>query len=78
VFNVLKQQYNLIRSTRNTLFNFLDGVPLKNLHTTVSGFGSGSIIKTHIHVADCYRYWLANNTREFERVRGLRVEDWTK
>lgn len=60
MLNVLKQQYNLIRSTRNALFDFLDGVPLKNLHTTVSGFGSGSIIKTHIHVADCYRYWLGS------------------
>lgn len=31
-----------------------------HLHTTVSGVGSGSIIKTHIHVVDCYLYWLGS------------------
>lgn len=60
MLNVLKQQYDLIRSTREVLFGFLEGIPLRDLNTTVSGFGSGSIIKTHIHVADCYLYWLGS------------------
>jgi uncharacterized damage-inducible protein DinB len=60
MFDVLKQQYDFIRSTRETLFTFLEGIPLQKLHTAIPNFGSGSIIRTHIHVADCYRYWLGS------------------
>ena len=58
--DVLQQQYSLIRSTRESLFTFLEGIPLRDLHTTLPNFGSGSIIKTHIHAADCYQYWLSS------------------
>ena len=58
MLHILKQQYNLISSTRETLFSFLEEIPVEKLHSTVSNFGS--IIKTHIHVADCYRYWLGS------------------
>ncbi|PEE39729.1 DinB family protein [Bacillus pseudomycoides] len=60
MLDVLKQQYSFIRSTREMLFTFLEEIPLQKLHSTVPNFGSGSIIKTHIHVADCYRYWLGS------------------
>ncbi|MBO1582523.1 DinB family protein [Bacillus sp. XF8] len=60
MLDVLKQQYSFIRSTREILFTFLEEIPLQKLHSTVPNFGSGSIIKTHIHVADCYRYWLGS------------------
>ena len=60
MLHILKQQYHLISSTRETLFSFLEEIPLEKLHSTVPNFGSGSIIKTHIHVADCYRYWLGS------------------
>lgn len=60
MLDVLKQQYSFIRSTREILFEFLEQIPMKDLHAQVSGFGAGSIIKTHIHVADCYRYWLGS------------------
>ncbi|MCU5378655.1 hypothetical protein OCA08_16075 [Bacillus cereus] len=60
MLHILKEQYNLISSTRETLFSFLEEIPLEKLHSTVPNFGSGSIIKTHIHVADCYRYWLGS------------------
>lgn len=78
MLNVLKQQYELIRSTRETLFDFLAGVPQQDLHTTVPGFGSGSIIKTHIHVADCYRYWLGSfalKQSDFAFVSDTEVEN---
>ncbi|MBF8377349.1 DinB family protein [Alicyclobacillus mali] len=58
VVNVLRQQYEWIRATRETLFVFLEQIPARHLHTALPGFGSGSIIRTHIHVADCYLYWL--------------------
>ncbi|WP_067624279.1 DinB family protein [Alicyclobacillus acidiphilus] len=60
MFDVFKQQYTLIRSTREVLFEFLEQIPVQDLHANVPGFGTGSIIKTHIHVADCYRYWLGS------------------
>ncbi|MHB1629900.1 MAG: DinB family protein [Bacilli bacterium] len=60
MFDVLKQQYEFIRFTRQTLFAFLEEVPLQKLLSTVPNFGSGSIIRTHLHVADCYRYWLGS------------------
>lgn len=60
MLDVLKQQYNLISSTREALFTFLEEISLEKLHSTVPNFGNGSIIKTHIHVADCYRYWLGS------------------
>lgn len=60
MLDVLKQQYGFIRSTREILFAFLEQIPLQELQTEVPGFGSGGIIKTHIHVADCYRYWLGS------------------
>lgn len=56
--DVLKQQYSFIRSTRQTLFAFLEEIPLQKLHNTVPNFGNSSIIRTHIHVADCYLGWL--------------------
>ncbi|KIL41787.1 damage-inducible protein DinB [Gordoniibacillus kamchatkensis] len=66
--DVLKQQYGLIKSTRQTLFAFLEEIPLQTLHITVPNFGSGSIIKTHIHVADCYRYWLGSFAFKLRRA----------
>ncbi|MGG2015249.1 DinB family protein [Bacillus sp. S10(2024)] len=60
MLDVLKQQYSFISSTREILFAFLEGIPLQKLHSEVPNFGSGSIIRTHIHVADCYRYWLGS------------------
>lgn len=47
MLDVPKQQYNLISSTRETLFTFLEEIPLEKLHSTVPNFGNGSIIKTH-------------------------------
>jgi uncharacterized damage-inducible protein DinB len=58
--DVLKQQYAYIRATREVLFRFLETIAVSDLHRDVSHFGNGSIIKTHIHAADCYRYWLGS------------------
>jgi uncharacterized damage-inducible protein DinB len=60
MLDVLKQQYNFIRSARQSLFEFLQEIPLQELHSTVPNFGNASIIRTHVHVADCYLYWLGS------------------
>lgn len=60
MMEVLKQQYDFIKVTRQTLFTFLEEIPAQQLHETVHGFGRSSILRTHIHAADCYRYWLGS------------------
>lgn len=58
MLDVLKQQYGFISSTRQALFLFLEEIPLQYLHKTVPNFGNTTIIRTHLHVADCYLGWL--------------------
>jgi uncharacterized damage-inducible protein DinB len=58
--DIMKYQYELIRSVRQHLFDFMEEMPLEKLHETVSGFGIGKIIGAHIHVADSYRYWIGS------------------
>ncbi|MBM6618013.1 DinB family protein [Bacillus suaedaesalsae] len=62
----IKVQYDYIKNTRNVLLSFLEQLPKHVLHEVVPNFGFGCIINTHIHVADCYQYWLG--------TFGLRVE----
>lgn len=65
--NVLRQQYEYIRSTREVLLSFLEEIPVEVLRSNVPNFGIGSILRTHIHVADCYGWWLG--TFAFGRKR---------
>ncbi len=46
MFDVLKQQYECIRSTRQTLAAFLEEVPLQKLLSAVSELNGGSDRKT--------------------------------
>lgn len=57
---ILEQQYEYIRRTREILLSFLEEIPVQKLHETVPGFGHGCILRTHIHVIDCYRRWLGS------------------
>ncbi|MCM3627677.1 DinB family protein [Paenibacillus glycanilyticus] len=58
MLKLLQQQYNWIRSARQDMLAFLEELPLQILHQPVPQFGRGTIIRTHLHVVDCYRYWL--------------------
>lgn len=60
MLDVLKQQYNWIRSARQVLFAFMEEIPQQSLHQTVPDFGNGTIIGTHIHAANSYRFWLGS------------------
>lgn len=64
--NSIKVQYDYIQNTRQVLFLFLEQLPQNVLHESVPNFGSGTIINTHIHVADCYRYWLGTFALKME------------
>ncbi|UJF33602.1 DinB family protein [Paenibacillus hexagrammi] len=56
----LRQQYDYIRSVRQNMFTFLEELPPQILHQTVPGFGRGTIMGTHVHVVDCYQFWLGS------------------
>ena len=57
---MLQQQYDWVRSVRQNLFAFLEEMPPRILHNPVPEFGRGTIIRTHLHVADAYRWWLGS------------------
>ncbi len=56
--NVLKEQYELVKHTRNLLFSFCEQINQEDYVKEVAGFGWGSIRNLHIHVAECYHSWL--------------------
>lgn len=60
MLEMLRQQYDWIRSARQNLFTFLEELPPQRLHQTVPDFGHGTIIRTHLHVVDSYMFWLGS------------------
>lgn len=54
MLKLLQQQYDWIRSARQDMLAFLEELPLQILHQPVPEFGYGTIIRTHLHVVDCY------------------------
>lgn len=73
--NVLMAQYDLVRRTRETLFTFLETMPIETLHVEVPGFGFGTIASTHLHVAGCYAHWLVTFARIRERAEFPSVDE---
>lgn len=61
---ILERQCRYVRGTREILFLFLEEIPVQKLHESVPSIGHGSILRTHIHVIDCYRRWLGNIENE--------------
>lgn len=51
--------YGWVKLTREGLLAFCDSLSLSVYTAEREGFGWGSIRNTLIHVADCYRFWLA-------------------
>lgn len=58
MLEMLQQQYEWIRSARQNMFAFLEELPPQILHQPVPEFGHGTIMRTHLHVVDAYRFWL--------------------
>lgn len=58
MLEMLQEQYNSIKAARKNMFMFLEELPPQLLHQTVPSFGRGTIIRSYIHVVDCYRFWL--------------------
>ncbi|ASK60768.1 damage-inducible protein DinB [Virgibacillus phasianinus] len=58
--NVLVNQYDLIRLTREKLFQYCETLSIEDYTHEHDNFGWGSIRNLHVHVAECYQSWLAN------------------
>lgn len=58
MLEIMQQQYDWIKAARQNLFAFLEELPPRILHEPVPEFGRGTILRTHLHVADSYRWWL--------------------
>ncbi len=57
--DVLKQQYDLVKNTRESLFQFCETIKPDDFIKELDGFGWGSIRNLHVHVSQCYTYWLS-------------------
>jgi uncharacterized damage-inducible protein DinB len=55
----LATMYDLIRRTREVLFTYCETLPLEVYTGERPGVSHGSIRDIHLHVANCYRRWLA-------------------
>lgn len=60
MLNMLQQQYDWVRAARQNMFAFLEELPPQILHQPVPEFGRGTIIRTYLHVVDCYKWWLGS------------------
>ncbi|MBY0203706.1 DinB family protein [Paenibacillus cucumis (ex Kampfer et al. 2016)] len=61
--NILTNQYEMIKRTRESLFQMCETMSPAAYSQTIDGLGGESIRNLHVHVSDCYRVWLG--------VRGL-------
>ena len=55
---LFEKQYEWIKRTRELLFRYCETLPEEDYVKEVEAFGGDSIRNLHVHVADCYRFWL--------------------
>lgn len=60
MMNLLKIQYGMIQTTRESLFRYCETMSPADYVQEVENFGGASIHSLHAHVADCYRVWLGS------------------
>jgi uncharacterized damage-inducible protein DinB len=57
---LLKQQYALLKGSRQVLFAYCENITPADLTKEMDGFGHGSIRNLLTHIADVYIHWLQN------------------
>ncbi|GGB72108.1 DinB family protein [Fictibacillus barbaricus] len=58
--DVFAKQYDWIKRTRESLFNYCETLSTLDYIKEREAFGGDSIRNLHAHVANCYRVWLGN------------------
>ncbi|MBO9598890.1 MAG: DinB family protein [Cohnella sp.] len=72
----LQQQYDWVRAARNNMFAFLDEIPHRILNRRIPEFGHGTIIRTYLHVVDCYTWWLGSFAfKKIHEHRDIHVDE---
>ncbi len=65
---MLKQQYDFVLSSRNTLLTYIGSISEQDFLTENSSFGRGSIRNLLVHVCQTYSAWIG------ERALGIKQE----
>ncbi|KMJ57220.1 damage-inducible protein DinB [Bacillus sp. LL01] len=58
---LFQSQYDWIKRTRETLFQYCEGMPYEQYIKEVESFGGDSIRNLHVHIASCYHFWLGTH-----------------
>ena len=61
---ILLQQYQLLQSSREVLFRYLEGLEPNHYTQDIASFGHGSIRNLQVHVASTYIHWLSRFAME--------------
>jgi len=79
---ILQEQYKLIQSSRNVVFNFIETEVGEALNTPVDAFEGSTIRYLLVHVSNCYLQWMYNfamsnklelfNDKEFKTIAAIR------
>ncbi|CAG9620394.1 DinB family protein [Sutcliffiella rhizosphaerae] len=54
-------QHEWIKRTRETLFDYCEGMEQSDYLKELESFGGDSIRNLHVHVAGCYQFWLGKH-----------------
>ena len=58
--NILEEQYELVKSSRDVVFQYCEQFSAYDYVKEVEGFGRGSIRSTQAHIGRSYIFWLAD------------------
>lgn len=72
--DILKQQYDSIQLTRELLFSYCETISSKDYVENNENFGGASIRDLHVHVAECYQFWLGKFALK-KSITGIKPEE---
>lgn len=58
--SILIQQYNLVRSSRAVMLDFIENEVGSDVHKPLSEFNDKNLFYLLVHTANTYKHWLAN------------------
>ncbi|RZL44787.1 MAG: hypothetical protein EOO93_27545, partial [Pedobacter sp.] len=60
MYNTLLRQYQLVISSRESVFKYCEGISNAHLIQPLATINNESIINQMLHTANCYVFWIAN------------------
>lgn len=74
---ILDQQYNWVRETRVLLFSYCEQLKQSDYVKPIASFGGASIRDLHVHVADCYNFWLRRFLSQKQKIEQIHSQPET-